>query len=155
MVWTCNYMSLIAESCLQNSIECARYMASSFSGWNGYLKPYVLIFFDGLVQERRNSSALAKELRLSCTNPSILCMNNLNFRYESWLFSMSEYHKCLIYLHLIRQNYHSLYMFYTDEGSPFSMEIFGRFLFKFGLWIKFRLRVEQRPGCIIAHWNAY
>ena len=27
---------------------------------------------DGLVQERRNSSALAMELRLSCINPSIL-----------------------------------------------------------------------------------
>ena len=26
---------------------------------------------DGLVQERRNSSASAMELRLSCTNPSI------------------------------------------------------------------------------------
>ena len=26
---------------------------------------------DGLVQERRNSSALAMELRLSCTNSSI------------------------------------------------------------------------------------
>ena len=28
-------------------------------------------YFDGLVQERRNSSALAMELRLSCTDPSI------------------------------------------------------------------------------------
>ena len=28
-------------------------------------------YIDGLVQERRNSSALAMELRLSCTNPSI------------------------------------------------------------------------------------
>ena len=28
-------------------------------------------YFDGLVQERRNSSALAMALRLSCTNPSI------------------------------------------------------------------------------------
>ena len=27
--------------------------------------------YDGLVQERRNSSALAMELRLSCINPSI------------------------------------------------------------------------------------
>ena len=27
-------------------------------------------FFDGLVQERRNSSALAMELRFSCTNPA-------------------------------------------------------------------------------------
>ena len=26
---------------------------------------------DGLVQERRNSSALAMELRLSCINPSV------------------------------------------------------------------------------------
>ena len=26
---------------------------------------------DGLVQERRNPSALAMDLRLSCTNPSI------------------------------------------------------------------------------------
>ena len=30
---------------------------------------------DGLVQERRNSSALAMDLRLSCTNLSIYAMN--------------------------------------------------------------------------------
>ena len=30
-----------------------------------------LWWFDGLVQERRNSIANAMELRLSCTNPSI------------------------------------------------------------------------------------
>ena len=29
------------------------------------------MYIDGLVQERRNSSALAMELRLCCTNPSI------------------------------------------------------------------------------------
>ena len=29
---------------------------------------------DGLVQERRNSNALAMELRLSCTNPSTCCV---------------------------------------------------------------------------------
>ena len=34
---------------------------------------------DGLVQERRNSSALAMELRLSCTNPSIrIAINEKN-----------------------------------------------------------------------------
>ena len=32
---------------------------------------------DGLVQERRNSSALAMELRLSCTNPSIYNMKHV------------------------------------------------------------------------------
>ena len=31
----------------------------------------LLAHIDGLVQERRNSSALTMELRLSCTNPSI------------------------------------------------------------------------------------
>ena len=35
-------------------------------------------YLDGLVQERRNSSALAMELRLSYTNPSI-CLNALNW----------------------------------------------------------------------------
>ena len=33
-------------------------------------------YFDGLVQEIRNSSALAMELSLSCTNPSISAMQS-------------------------------------------------------------------------------
>ena len=32
----------------------------------------------GLVQEKINSSALAMELRLSCTNPPILCIHPAN-----------------------------------------------------------------------------
>ena len=32
----------------------------------------IKLHIDGLVQERRNSSTLAMELRISCTNPSIL-----------------------------------------------------------------------------------
>ena len=32
---------------------------------------HMYVYIDGLVQERCNSSALAMELRLSCTNPSI------------------------------------------------------------------------------------
>ena len=34
----------------------------------------VITRIDGLVQERRNSSALAMELRLSCTKPSMYTM---------------------------------------------------------------------------------
>ena len=34
---------------------------------------------NGLVQERRSSSALAMELRLSCTNPSKYAMNFTEF----------------------------------------------------------------------------
>ena len=38
---------------------------------NNMLLDSSYLHIDGLVQERRNSSALAMELRLSCTNPSI------------------------------------------------------------------------------------
>ena len=34
----------------------------------------MVLYINGLVQERRNSSALAMELHLSCTNPSIYCL---------------------------------------------------------------------------------
>ena len=33
-------------------------------------------YIDGLVQERLNSSALAMELHLSCTNPLVSCMKS-------------------------------------------------------------------------------
>ena len=56
---------------------------------------------DGLVQERRNSSALAMELRLSCTNASICNCIKL---YEEWrgivvvaLFTCHTLPKCNLY----------------------------------------------------------
>ena len=43
------------------------------------------LYIDGLVQERRHSSASAMELRLSCTNPSIcFCINNQCIHTVSW-----------------------------------------------------------------------
>ena len=44
---------------------------------------------DGLGQERRNSSALAMELRLSCTNPSIRTFLNEMYFLE-WNMDVSE-----------------------------------------------------------------
>ena len=38
--------------------------------WFG-ISQFYIYHFNGLVQERRKSSALAMELRLSCINPSI------------------------------------------------------------------------------------
>ena len=41
-------------------------------------------YFDRFVKERRNSSALATELRLSCTNPSIyylVCILSTNYNF--------------------------------------------------------------------------
>ena len=50
-----------------------------------YRKPLWQHHNDGLVQERRNSSALSMELRLSCTNPSILFRNiKLNIFDKFW-----------------------------------------------------------------------
>ena len=44
---------------------------------------YVRYHFDGLLQERHNSSALAMELRLSCTNPSIWNSAGLRTYYQT------------------------------------------------------------------------
>ena len=60
----------------------SQYLQSLFQGFsarlvwlqcitNGDISVAQNVHFDGLVQERRNSSVLAMELRLSCTNPSI------------------------------------------------------------------------------------
>ena len=40
--------------------------------------------FDGLVQEWHNSSALAMELRLSCTNPLIYSMHSISQMLKTW-----------------------------------------------------------------------
>ena len=45
-----------------------------------YLPNFKPIYFDGLVQERRNSSALAMELRLRCTKPSICIMIEISLK---------------------------------------------------------------------------
>ena len=49
---------------------------------------YTALYIDGLVQDRHNYSALAMELHLSCTNPSIL-LSVLKFYYiqpiSNWL----------------------------------------------------------------------
>ena len=42
--------------------------------------------FDGLMQERRNSIANALELRLSCTNPSILSLSWEPCTYKEGLY---------------------------------------------------------------------
>ena len=44
-------------------------------------------YIDGLVQERRNSSALAMELRLSCTNPSICTPHAAFLHNPTWSYT--------------------------------------------------------------------
>ena len=51
-----------------------------------WIGPRVREHTDGLVQERRNSSALAMELRLSCTNPSIQSTASLQYGSIFWYY---------------------------------------------------------------------
>ena len=48
----------------------------------------VIKYIDGLVQEIRNSSALAMELRLSCTNPSIWDLDVHHLYHMAFIISM-------------------------------------------------------------------
>ena len=77
-------LNLLTDSMIMNEMEVNSYSYILHRGWPTYRKICNAITFpengsyvqplspiDGLVQERRNSSALAMELRLSCTNPSI------------------------------------------------------------------------------------
>ena len=66
--------------------------------------------FDGLVQERRNSSTLAMELRLSCTNPSTwalrhlksLAMSDLMFLLLAWTSCWINSHNDCLFNSLFR-----------------------------------------------------
>ena len=66
-------------TCIQSRHYVISPVDRGYSGhWRQSLFLYILwLHIDGLVQGRRNSSALAMELRLSITNPSICtwCMN--------------------------------------------------------------------------------
>ena len=53
-----------------------------------YIYIYIYIYIDGIVQERRNTSALAMELHLSCTNPSICNMPKV--KMVTGIFSSSS-----------------------------------------------------------------
>ena len=61
---------------------------------------YSWYYIDGLVQERRNSSALAMELHLSCIKPSTcsLKFTTGNSKFQPYLLGTNE----LIYLHLFQ-----------------------------------------------------
>ena len=64
--------SVCPLQCCERSIVTAHLTAKCST-----VKPcYDRVISDGFVQERRNSSTLAMELHLSCTNPSICLQNN-------------------------------------------------------------------------------
>ena len=84
------FLHFLCYTCKDMSLKCG-YHAAQVEWWpvigsgNGLPKSrwqpiistscHCLPHLDGLVQERRNSSALAMELRLSCINPSLSCVH--------------------------------------------------------------------------------
>ena len=71
----CLVVDTSTQQCDEQCHKCQQ-SSISYSNNGEIYKPniaslLVVFHMDGLVQERRNSSALAMELRLSCTNPSI------------------------------------------------------------------------------------
>ena len=63
-------------SSLSYILHKERFIHASVNGMKSYISDFVITLLpkvkfeiDGLVQKRRNSSALAMELRLSCNNP--------------------------------------------------------------------------------------
>ena len=75
MTLICKERGMLSRSpCLGNYL-CTLYTRLH----NDWLKVlYGLVQIEGLVQERRNSSALAMELRLSCINPEGLVQERRN-----------------------------------------------------------------------------
>ena len=72
--WHCGQKSTVHQGC----VICLSY-------------PFSYVYLDGLVQERRNSSALAMELRLSCPNP-LICISAFQvFTYvRLWQISLFQ-----------------------------------------------------------------
>ena len=75
---------------IYNYLNLESYLSTNAAHWDTGLKtdtansPYDAVGqFGGLVQERDNSSALAMELRLSCTNSSN-CIKEYGIEYVSW-----------------------------------------------------------------------
>ena len=69
-------------------------MVCKFTVW------LLLTYIDGLMQERRNSSVLAMELRLACINPSIKDIPQTHLQLKSYeiLFDQSLFLHCPIIL---------------------------------------------------------
>ena len=87
--------------------QCGRrWMVTVRRGDSDFLTLVMLmsLHFNGLVQERRNSSALAMELRISCANPSIC--ESIDFKFASDYLAklalcshkpINDFQKCLFF----------------------------------------------------------
>ena len=113
----------------------------------------VQVYFDGLVHERRNSSALAMELRVSSTKPSI-CLPNTGLVYKHIISAWK--HRQFIDRHILSILY--LAMYYTEHAMCTEPYICGDDLSPWGS-IRQGSAVMVRHASIVAgghfsiHWN--
>ena len=91
------------------------------------LEPQTLIRIDGLMQERRNSSALATELRLSCINPSVYNTHIGKRRRVplltvtmKWIYNTKLFRRLVRYARISVQKMHT-----TFSGAEFTQWSFN------------------------------
>ena len=104
------YLYIIVKShWIMCNLQCQcgrRRMVTVRRGDSDFLTLVMLmsLYFNGLVQERHNSSALAMELRLSCANPSIC--ESIDFKFASDYLAklalcshkpINDFQKCLFF----------------------------------------------------------
>ena len=109
ITWANLILSLIKLQEALRELFCCYLAHRSCSHWGK---------FDGLEQERHNSSSLAMELSLSCTEPSILFLNSLSSS------SISIKTHCF-WIHHINEPgveyMHHFHIFYSWRGWPWSL----------------------------------
>ena len=112
---------------------------------------------DGIVQERRNSSVLAMELRLSCINPS-RCFCEFKLQSNSASATVMLYAiLCYIGPHYKRNwlyvNFDTLRP--EQNGSHFVGNIFKSIFLKpvFLFWFRFHGNVFLRIKLMLTHWG--
>ena len=99
----------------QSNVQCVMDLANcskTFDKW----------YIDGLVQERRNSSALAMELRASCINPSIWNVHTYKIWHyiNNWLMEAVPTAPYIWQKATINWNTHLKKDYYTPEWGTFS-----------------------------------
>ena len=89
------------------------------------LSRWQMLYIDGFVRKRRNSSALAVELRLSCTNPSIFIPR------PQWVYSYMYLSHCFLFF---SQCFLSVFSMLSLVFSMFSLVISRCFLSVFPMF---------------------
>ena len=112
MVWQLKATSHYLKQCWLKSLTHIHVIRQSWPGRSNIHMMFISQYIDGLVQESRNSSALALELRLSCINPPMLDPDQSG-RYFKNFFPMHLFKWFFVHFY---PNYISVYYWRSNWG---------------------------------------